>query len=659
MKYIFKSLIFFTFLIFLVNNGYAKKLTAYPDATDGKDTDIHIVSQDGVTKNVTTGQILEDLVAGDIEFTQTGVGATTSDMDTKSKQIKSVDDYDTFAEAVTAQGATPTVLYGSNSNKTIASGTTVTMPSTITYVPRAGVVDGIAGGGTETLTINGGFLADPSQQIFGSNLIVTGLTETYPEHFGAVGDGVTDEAAVFTKCVAAIASKGSIILNKESTYQLDTTVAIGAKHISIVGGGTVNLGADDYAFSVDGGIIEIERIAFTTDSAGTGHVAEALSESRGVFKNNTVTNLLGGFSFYWNDSIFDGNIITLSPASAVGGYGIHIPGSGNKVVNNTITGGRHAIYVSGGPETPTDPVEDNLVSGNTCTGQGLGAIALAAQPTQGAARENRIIENIIVDNIAGPGIDINTNVYNNTISNNTIYGFVGGHGISIEGIALTTAGQRPYNNMVNGNIIIGKVVDETTYFNIKVLNGFLNTISNNTLIQPITTTSASASGIFLDSQTSPNAYGNVVRGNDFFFCRLLNASIDGTQVNGNTFNLATTQVPITIAVTGDASVGRNILGPNSLTSFTDGDTTPSVAKGYVFKTVNTGATSITDFDDGYIGQVIIVVFTDADTTLLDLTAGGQFNLWDSADFNYSASDAATFVKHQSNLWREVSRGDNL
>lgn len=57
-------------------------------------------------------------------------------------------------------------------------------------------------------------------------------------------------------------------------------------------------------------------------------------------------------------------------------------------------------------------------------------------------------------------------------------------------------------------------------------------------------------------------------------------------------------------------------------TFTDGDTTPSVSTpNNLFKTNNTGATTISDFDDGYTGQVITIAFTDANTTI-DFTASG-------------------------------------
>jgi hypothetical protein len=59
-------------------------------------------------------------------------------------------------------------------------------------------------------------------------------------------------------------------------------------------------------------------------------------------------------------------------------------------------------------------------------------------------------------------------------------------------------------------------------------------------------------------------------------------------------------------------------------TITDQDATPSVKNSSqytLFKTANTVATTITDFDDGEIGQVVRVIINDANTTI-DFTASG-------------------------------------
>ena len=55
-------------------------------------------------------------------------------------------------------------------------------------------------------------------------------------------------------------------------------------------------------------------------------------------------------------------------------------------------------------------------------------------------------------------------------------------------------------------------------------------------------------------------------------------------------------------------------------AITSGDTSPSVKNGRFFSTANAGATIITTFDDGYVGQVITVKFTGAPpNTTIDFT----------------------------------------
>lgn len=63
-----------------------------------------------------------------------------------------------------------------------------------------------------------------------------------------------------------------------------------------------------------------------------------------------------------------------------------------------------------------------------------------------------------------------------------------------------------------------------------------------------------------------------------------------------------------------ASVTRN-----TPITFADADTTPSVLNAEMFYTNNSGATTITGFDDGYVNQQITVIIGDSNTTV-DFTA---------------------------------------
>jgi len=84
----------------------------------------------------------------------------------------------------------------------------------------------------------------------------------------------------------------------------------------------------------------------------------------------------------------------------------------------------------------------------------------------------------------------------------------------------------------------------------------------------------------------------------------------------------------------------------------DLDTTPSVSGGQVLLLTNSGATTITDFDDGAEGQLLIVSFQDGNTTLAD---GG--NLLLAGGFSPDANDTITLIK-LSTAWRELSRSVN-
>ena len=95
--------------------------------------------------------------------------------------------------------------------------------------------------------------------------------------------------------------------------------------------------------------------------------------------------------------------------------------------------------------------------------------------------------------------------------------------------------------------------------------------------------------------------------------------------------------------------GRKI---HTVHTFADADATPSVRSGYLFKTANTGATTITDFDDGLEGQEILISFNDANTTITD---GGNIAL--SGAFTSTTNDIMRLVKIGS-TWQEQNRSVN-
>ena len=81
-------------------------------------------------------------------------------------------------------------------------------------------------------------------------------------------------------------------------------------------------------------------------------------------------------------------------------------------------------------------------------------------------------------------------------------------------------------------------------------------------------------------------------------------------------------------------------GVGTPASFVDLDTTPSVSVGRHFKTANTGATSITTFDDGTNGKEITIIGGDALTTFVD---GATLKLNAGSDLIIGQYDVIKFI----------------
>ena len=90
-------------------------------------------------------------------------------------------------------------------------------------------------------------------------------------------------------------------------------------------------------------------------------------------------------------------------------------------------------------------------------------------------------------------------------------------------------------------------------------------------------------------------------------------------------------------------------------TFTGGDTTPSVGLCDRWLTANTkSAVSITTFDDAEEGQMITIIFNDANTTLVHDARAMLLN--GARNWNAAAGDTITLIYNR--LWYEVCRSDN-
>lgn len=151
----------------------------------GQGTDQSNVGTDwsNTDKNIsTTGDITGDDITATGKITPSSEGihynpggtAVDTTIETKLTQVVNVSDWGTFITALTDIGSTPTTL-NCNSDIVIPDGVTATLPSTLNLNLQPGCdIDGVAGGGTETLTVNGAITGDLSTRFIGSNLTVNG-----------------------------------------------------------------------------------------------------------------------------------------------------------------------------------------------------------------------------------------------------------------------------------------------------------------------------------------------------------------------------------------------------------------------------------------------------------------------------------------------------
>ena len=88
-------------------------------------------------------------------------------------------------------------------------------------------------------------------------------------------------------------------------------------------------------------------------------------------------------------------------------------------------------------------------------------------------------------------------------------------------------------------------------------------------------------------------------------------------------------------------------------SFSASDATPSVAESNVFRT--TDGTTLTDFDDGQVGDVIHIQNTG---TACTLTNSGFLILAGAKDFTMRGADTITLAMFGDQLWHEIGRSVN-
>jgi hypothetical protein len=233
--------------------------------------------------------------------------------------------------AVTAIGATVATLVV-DENQSVADD--LTIPATLGIEVKKGAVITVAT--TKTLTINGPFTA-PVSQVFtltGTGA-VAGLKESYPQWFGAVADGATDDKAAIKAAFASVIAGGKVIIPKRAaSYYFDNATDL-TDAVAVTQAVTVQL---------DGTIISSNAtnqadppMIFNVTGAGFRLYGTGTLQGPGTFVVDETThdNWPGLVKLAANNAVIDGINFVDPPESA-----IYIPNKDDIQIRNCkFTGG--------------------------------------------------------------------------------------------------------------------------------------------------------------------------------------------------------------------------------------------------------------------------------------------------------------------------------
>jgi len=545
-----------------------------------------------------------------VGWNSAGTGLTTYDTTTvELPQIDYIGNYASLAAAVAEIGSNPKTLQ-INSVTTIADGVTVTVPSTLQlWFTDGGRVVGTAGGGTETLTINGVVIADPEQQIFGSNLTVTSgkLGIVYPEWWGAVADGTTDCVTAINAAITALGEGGELRFHK-GTYMASSAINIPAvsgavTSIKITGTGS-------------GSIIK-PSTTMTNLVYATGKNLEIA----GITLINDTSYATNGIKF--NNSSSDASLSANIHDCSIGGFTTGISANGqnynihsNFMQNNTT----HIKFTDDGRNTS---INKNIMLG--------GAIGIKLSKTATQAEGTRITDNtILVTGGSGSGIEINAG-FELYIGHNII----DQTGSGSPGVYVYVTGTDAVNRIkMVGNWLAGGLNSYSFYASGN--NSDLD-FTNNTFA--CNNGQAVAAGLSLTDTQRANIIGNnfLLTGGGTDISEVSTSNIVKI-ANRATAGTAIANIIGATTVTDDLTMsGSKIISANG-GIFASAETTPSVAGGDFF-TSNATAVTITAFYNGVAGQEIDIIsggvttFDTATNTRLRgssvniVTAAGDLTTW--------------------------------
>ncbi|MFQ5353378.1 MAG: glycosyl hydrolase family 28-related protein [Thermodesulfobacteriota bacterium] len=504
---------------------------------------------------------------------------------------------------------------------------------------------------------------------------------THPD-FGAKGDGVTDDTFAIQAAFDSVSASGGIrtVYFPSGTYIITGIINLNKNNITVRGEGesSVIKVLDNTGDLQVGGYGAMFSIA-----AGSKHITIRDMLLDGNADNNTTSTFCGIYGDNTGYLTIQDMVIKNIPFQAIqlkgdtfsnsnfritgnrlenigwGGIKVFYAVSGIISGNNIFSTGFHGIIIVPGTDLNIHYCRDVLISNNIVnrstppstllTGQAkeLGMMIMIGKSSHRVVVDGNICNdnrNAGNDGIGIDGTTVNDPVFQSiVISNNTVL-YAGGFGIDAVSQCIVTGNfiSRP---ATHGIVIAGDLGP----------NRKNTIIANNIIYNPNPTGAyADIAGIYARSAVDiPVVWKHIKIINNTVFDEgghtaygvRLNAtsvSFNYVDVRGNDLSQVTTEsvkldVPNPLAHTITNLRVRDNAELNLFRPFANGDVTPSVLGGEFFTTNNTAATTITMFDDGFVGQRIHVRIGDTMTTV-DFTGT---NLKGNNGVDYAATIGST------------------
>jgi parallel beta-helix repeat protein len=441
-------------------------------------------------------------------------------------------------------------------------------------------------------------------------------------------------------------SPGLIVNDLEIVDTVDKLIHVKSNStdvlISKIVGGTIQQGESGIRLDAgcDQGTIEL----CTIDDCGTDGSSQFgdgiyIAASYCKANNNTISGsnrigiVLEGSGTHnkvFDNTLIDNGVDATNPPAGIWAE----QGGNNTITNNTIDQTNVAVvnYGISIVEEDTDISGNHITGSNTTTSMGIRLIG-----DNLSATTNHVIGPVGGIVAGGSGTQTGVIMHDNIITDVQVglRAFTAQKGISIKGnqvlnfqstnatgLELNTGAVTFTDSIISGNIITGPVTVGGFTRDGMQLNNLSRCILDSNIVLNSEDTGIIISGTNVDNVISDNI-------------------VSGATTNWN--------------VAGTYLASNNIGGlPHGvMKTFTDTDATPSVLDYNFFQT--NGTTTITDFDDGVVGQVITIRATNNITithnsAIIDLNG--------SANFNMASSEMLQLTMVSDGVWSETGRSIN-